>query len=72
MWEAWNPFAGINKIMHLNAGVKKATSAMSAELYDSNSIFATVKNQTSREEYSALTTSLWEGCFFMPSVVPAY
>ncbi len=72
VWNAWNPFWGANKIMHLNAGLKKATSAMSTEMYDSNSIFASVRKQTSKEEYSALTTSLWEGCFFMPSVVPAY
>lgn len=71
-WNAWNPNWGVNKIMHLNAGLKKVSSAMNAELYDVNTIFTNLKYKTTKDEYTALTNSLLNGCFFMPSVVPQY
>lgn len=68
LWGTWNSVAGIGKIMHFDAKKKKVSSAMSTELYDTNTILQEVKKRTTSEEYTSLTKSLWGGRFFMPSV----
>ncbi|MCH5251594.1 MAG: carboxylesterase family protein [Lachnospiraceae bacterium] len=71
-WNVWSPNAGTKKIMYLNANLTKVTSAMSAELYDSDTIFKNVMKNTTEAEYTALTESLWKDRYFMPAEVPSY
>lgn len=71
-WDAWNPFAGFNRIMYFDAKLKKVNSAMSKERYDLTAIFDEVRKYTTEAEYTALTDSLWGGRYFMPSDVPEW
>lgn len=64
-WNTWNAVPGWGKILHFNATLKKASTAMKAEQYDVAAILRTVRTNTTEEEYKALTKSLWEGRFFM-------
>lgn len=72
IWTTWNPAPGVVKIMHFDAGLEKASSAMSNEMYDTTSILKLTKQNTSEAGYKALTESLWKGRFFMPAVLPDY
>lgn len=73
LWTTWNSIPGIDKIMHLDAKLKKVSSAMSTEMYDVNTIFSDLTRYTTEEEYKALTESLWAGrFFFMPLGIPGW
>lgn len=68
-WNTWNPTPGVGKIMYFDAKRKKVSSVLSAKRYDADAILGDVRNHTTKEEYTALTKSLWEGRFFLPSGV---
>lgn len=66
VWNTWSQTPGAAKVLHFNAAKNKTTTGMKTEQYDVNSIFAAARANTTEQEYTALTESLWKGRFFMP------